>query len=583
MVCSLAEESRGGVVVLANRTPGEVRFWLTVPGGKKLSGRLAQGKTYSTTTDGALQVVFRDNGVPRAYDVDVNSAHFFHGTEAGGIDLHQIGFREGGEVRAGKPVYATQFGRQGPDVVIPVKLLVDENDPSTPRFWQEKLRKRMERVSKIVDAHCGVRFEVVAFGKWESDDRLNDFPLSLREFEQEVEASPARLAIGFTSQYTIPKGRTNLGGTRGPLKKHILIREWSKHVSESERMEVLLHEVGHFLGATHSPEPTSVMRPVLGDRQARSANFLVTFDPVNTLIMSMVAEEMRRHRIKNFDELSPRAKLQLREIYAAVDRALPGDPAAAQFGRILRRAGATPLAEGARLVVDAISRSAQSRRGVGGEVLSGDRLTERYVRSAAAAAAELPEKVAVNAFLVGLAVSLDRSNTVRKSPLSLHVGKVYRSIESDQEREQRLRDLGIPKMHGRHDLLQHFVVSSALVVLMGSRGAETVGIFKEVSDSRGGSGFSFADLAADLSGIRFAEELRNGTLTLDQISRQFNVESFVLGPSGLPEGLSQASFREAFGSTTDRRFSSKRDEIKQRIAELPGFQAPRTRLAEDNS
>ena len=57
------------------------------------------------------------------------------------------------------------------------------------------------------------------------------------------------------------------GCSLGPLHTHILIREW-KPRTEPERLEVLVHELGHFLGACHSPENDSVMRPLLGDGRA---------------------------------------------------------------------------------------------------------------------------------------------------------------------------------------------------------------------------------------------------------------------------------------------------------------------------
>ena len=46
-----------------------------------------------------------------------------------------------------------------------------------------------------------ISFQVVAVETWESDDQITDFRQSLREFEREAKLEPARLAIGFTSQY----------------------------------------------------------------------------------------------------------------------------------------------------------------------------------------------------------------------------------------------------------------------------------------------------------------------------------------------------------------------------------------------
>ena len=150
----------------------------------------------------------------------------------------------------------------------------------------------------MLEKHAGVRLKVVAVGNWDSDDTVTDFFESLGEFERDVKPFPAQLAIGFTSQYQVVQGRTHMAGTRGALHGHILVREWSRQMSEPERLELLVHELGHFLGASHSPEPTSVMRPVLGDRQAVRKGFQVRFDPVNTLIISMVGEELRRRRIQ---------------------------------------------------------------------------------------------------------------------------------------------------------------------------------------------------------------------------------------------------------------------------------------------
>jgi len=54
-------------------------------------------------------------------------------------------------------------------------------------------------------------------------------------------------------------------------------------------------------------------------------------------------------------------------------------------------------------------------------------------------------------------------------------------------------------------LAQHFLISAGIAAAGGSRLADAVGLFKELDDSRSGSGFSFTDLAADRAGVRFAE------------------------------------------------------------------------------
>ena len=71
---------------------------------------------------------------------------------------------------------------------------------------------------------------------------------TLREFEIEVDPAPGQIAIGFSSQYRFRKGVNGLGGTRGPLNSHILLRESAPTIVEPERLEALVHELGHFLG-----------------------------------------------------------------------------------------------------------------------------------------------------------------------------------------------------------------------------------------------------------------------------------------------------------------------------------------------
>jgi hypothetical protein len=114
-----------------------------------------------------------------------------------------------------------------------------------------------------------------------------------------------------------------------------LLREWSKHASESEKLELLVHELGHHLGAAHSPERDTLMRPLLADRQSRDKKFVIRFDPLNTLAMNLVAEEVRDRGINNFADLSLPTKWKLRAIYTEIDKALPEDPAARIYVRRL--------------------------------------------------------------------------------------------------------------------------------------------------------------------------------------------------------------------------------------------------------
>ena len=60
-------------------------------------------------------------------------------------------------------------------------------------------------------------------------------------------------------------------------------------------------------------------------------------------------------------------------------------------------------------------------------------------------------------------------------------------------------------LNGRTDSPQHFTISAALAAHAGSPLSDAIGLYREVDDSRRGSGFSFNDLAADRAGTRFGE------------------------------------------------------------------------------
>ena len=237
-----------------------------------------------------------------------------------------------------------------------------------------------------------------------------------------------------------------------------------------------------------------------------------------------------------------------------------------------------PLAAATRVVVQAIARAAEHNhrlpaRGVGfGERpgrFSGDRLTEHLFRRAAAAAKDLPPDVAARAYLLGLGIALDDSGTLRHD---LITGHLCRRVESDPQRKRRLAVLGNPTMRGRRDLAKHFVVSSALAVLVSPQVAESLGILKEISDSHGGTGFSFVDLSADLAGVTFATHVSRSKIPLARLANSFSVEDFVPEKGDVREGISWEAFQAAYGSTEDERFQRQQAAIRRRILALPGYE-----------
>ncbi len=212
-----------------------------------------------------------------------------------------------------------------------VKVLVDEEERTPVDVWKNRLGRRVEAASQVLREYADVQLSVIQFGRWRSDDRITDLNRTLREFEQEVDVAPAQLAIGFSSQYRFHRGRNGMGGTRGPLHSHILLRESAPKITERERLEALVHELGHYLGAAHTKDSRSAMRPVVGDGQARNRQHRIGFDPVNARIIRLVGAELSVLDVHRFADLSPLTRQRLAVEYRQLAQQLPKDPAAKRF------------------------------------------------------------------------------------------------------------------------------------------------------------------------------------------------------------------------------------------------------------
>ncbi len=125
-------------------------------------------------------------------------------------------------------------------------------------------------------------------------------------------------------------------------------------------------------------------------------------------------------------------------------------------------------------------------------------------------------------------------------------------------------------LRGRHDSAQHFVVSAALAAWAGESAADAIGLDKEMRDARSGSGFSFADLAADRAGSRFGELVAANSPRL-QAALQRPLSDSDLAPSllGLPEGLSAAEFERRFGAPESVDYRQVTSEIERRLRAMP--------------
>lgn len=128
----------------------------------------------------------------------------------------------------------------------------------------------------------------------------------------------------------------------------------------------------------------------------------------------------------------------------------------------------------------------------------------------------------------------------------------------------------------RRDFAQHFLTSAALVA--GGDGAlsNAVGLYKEMADADGGSGFSFTDIAADRAGTRFGEMATASAASArrlqQRMSRPVRETDIIPRIRDLPEHMNGAEFRRRFGGIDQPAYQQVMREIERRIDSCPLYQ-----------
>ncbi len=125
------------------------------------------------------------------------------------------------------------------------------------------------------------------------------------------------------------------------------------------------------------------------------------------------------------------------------------------------------------------------------------------------------------------------------------------------------------RLAGREDSPLHFLISAALAAEAGGPLSQVVGVYKEVADSRGGTGFSFNDLAADRAGTRFGEAAVQDATRLQARAATIARETEFMPPAAdLPENMPEAEFKRRFGGVDAPAYNAMLAEIDRRVAAL---------------
>ncbi|MES3033793.1 MAG: hypothetical protein V4813_07330 [Gemmatimonadota bacterium] len=123
---------------------------------------------------------------------------------------------------------------------------------------------------------------------------------------------------------------------------------------------------------------------------------------------------------------------------------------------------------------------------------------------------------------------------------------------------------------GREDLAKHFMVSAVVSSQSGGALSDAVGQTKELDDARGGSGFSFADLAADRAGTLFGELATGDAEQLQEaVAAGLTERDFMPSIADLPEFMREGEFAERFGGIGTPRYQAMMQRIESRLAALP--------------
>lgn len=170
-------------------------------------------------------------------------------------------------------------------------------------------------------------------------------------------------------------------------------------------------------------------------------------------------------------------------------------------------------------------------------------------------------------------------NAIAENRLALFVANRYVNHYPGSN-AHRQKDNNTPKypvfIYKRIDMAQHFMWSATFSALGNSHLANILGVEKELSDAKKGSGFSFIDLAADRAGMRLGKQAtaspEQAQLIQEKMAKIENYQAFMPDIRDLPESLSSEAFTEQYHSIYSPEYQSILESIDQRIAECEIYQ-----------
>ena len=239
-----------GVVVVNNRSDRTVQFTLGPRWKGDSTYSLAPARLIPVQVPGGVYVTFKNGSTTIRRRLESDTLNEFDPL-AGHVDIRPVPFG----VAPPRVIHTDE--PPGPVTVL-VKLLAEEGNRGTRAMWESRLREQLDIALRYLEMYCGVRFRVAAVGTWRAKASKKKFSRLVDDFAK-VDPRPASLAIGLVSGV---EGDLNRGihDARRPLFTHLLLPDTQKGFTRNDQLEVLVHALGHYLGAVHCTEQGSAMR-----------------------------------------------------------------------------------------------------------------------------------------------------------------------------------------------------------------------------------------------------------------------------------------------------------------------------------
>ncbi|MDD9934505.1 MAG: matrixin family metalloprotease [Myxococcales bacterium] len=172
---------------------------------------------------------------------------------------------------------------------MPVRVHVGPAYRQRNAEWRMRIEDQIERANAVLKESLGIELEVLSVEPWERRAPLQDLSAQLDELVKHDEGRDAEWVLGLVG--SMPRASnsfTELGMAR-VLGKHLVMRDMDDHHErqligqldtlddEDQRdlyrgrkrhkeMAILLHEIGHTLGAMHVSSPVAMMCPGYSNR-----------------------------------------------------------------------------------------------------------------------------------------------------------------------------------------------------------------------------------------------------------------------------------------------------------------------------